>query len=390
MSAFRGPVVALMMVLGPTLLLGQGLAPSVQADLLRNQIYAQAKANDADSILKSLDQYHKLVEDNKLDFPVPLYWIEAKAAHDTGDTARALNSLTQFLNKADHGSAEYKEGLALYPVYQDAVGKSLALARDAKRAALITRVPEVIESMRKSLKEIPEGQFSSPAKNFEWNRTIDGHYGRLFTFSVKVPRFLMTSCITLEAWKAFIADTGRGDVELRDGDSTCSPPETLAFEPHDWPSQSDLQAFAAWISAHDGGKWRMPNTSELGLLKEQEAALYPLVVELAPGFYKQLRRPPTDRLTFNFLNECDDIGDSCIHPDERNVYAVAVCWTEEKGEPDSLDPSMGCERKEIAYMGFSFYFPEVKAGREYTIIRPDARSWGWGFDRLRVLLVRED
>jgi len=63
----------------------QGLAPSVQADLLRDKIYAQAKAHDADGMLTSLDQYHKLDSDYNLAFPVPLLRIEAKAAHDAND-----------------------------------------------------------------------------------------------------------------------------------------------------------------------------------------------------------------------------------------------------------------------------------------------------------------
>ena len=47
----------------------------MQADLLRDKIYA--KANVADAVLASLDQYHKLVETHNLPLPVPLYRIEA-------------------------------------------------------------------------------------------------------------------------------------------------------------------------------------------------------------------------------------------------------------------------------------------------------------------------
>jgi hypothetical protein len=96
------------------------LPPTVQGDLLRNQIIEQAKANDADGVLASLDQYHKLVDANKLEFPVPLSWIEAKAARDAGDSKRALAALTAFLSHADRDSAEYKEALTLYPAYQQA------------------------------------------------------------------------------------------------------------------------------------------------------------------------------------------------------------------------------------------------------------------------------
>jgi hypothetical protein len=68
------------------------LAPDVQADLLREKIYAQVQSNDSDATLVSLDQYHTLAQRLKLVFPPPLYFIEAKAAHDAGDATRALIS----------------------------------------------------------------------------------------------------------------------------------------------------------------------------------------------------------------------------------------------------------------------------------------------------------
>jgi hypothetical protein len=344
----------------------QGLAPAVQADLLRNQIIAQAKANNEDGVLAALEQYHKLVDANRLEFPVPLYWIEAKAAHDTGDSKRALSSLTQFLNMADHGSAEYKEGLALFPAYQDAVGKSQALERDSRRAALIARVPEAIESMRTALVEIPEGQFICFAPSFEGQMCNRGE-------AFKVPRFRITSCVTEESWKVFLADTGRGDLELAAGDEKCAPPDTLVFD--NWPSEAELEAFTAWISSHDGGKWRLPNASEMGLLKEQEASLYPLPVELAAGFHTTLSRPPADRLALNVLNGCDDISISLCPMAYHNAYAVADCWKKRNG--GLLEASTRCERKETAEMKVSFYYPEVKGGREYTILRPVGCGCCW-------------
>jgi hypothetical protein len=94
------------------------LAPSVQADLLREKIDAQANANDSDATLVSLDQYHELTQRRHLAFPPPLYFVEAKAAHDAGDATRALSALTEFLHLAYRNSDQYKEALALYPKYQ--------------------------------------------------------------------------------------------------------------------------------------------------------------------------------------------------------------------------------------------------------------------------------
>src|ERR1700683_3183337 len=93
-------------------------APSVQADLLREKIYAQVKSNDAAAALVSLDQYHKLAQRLRLRFPPPLYFIEAKTAHEAGDATRALSALVEFLHRANRHSDQYKEALGLYPQYQ--------------------------------------------------------------------------------------------------------------------------------------------------------------------------------------------------------------------------------------------------------------------------------
>jgi hypothetical protein len=93
-------------------------APSVQADLLREKIYAQVKSNDAAAAMVSLDQYHKLAQRLQLRFPPPLYFIEAKTAHEAGDPTRALSALVEFLHRANRHSDQYKEALGLYPQYQ--------------------------------------------------------------------------------------------------------------------------------------------------------------------------------------------------------------------------------------------------------------------------------
>jgi 5'-3' exonuclease len=99
------------------------LSPDVQGDLWREKIYAQAKANDSDATLVSLDQYHKLAQRLKLVFPPPLYLVEAKAAHETGDATRALSALTEFLHRTNRHSNQYKDALALYPQYQQSAAK---------------------------------------------------------------------------------------------------------------------------------------------------------------------------------------------------------------------------------------------------------------------------
>jgi hypothetical protein len=227
------------------------LAPSVQGDILRDKIYAQAKANDADGVLAALGEYHKLVDANKLTFPVPLYWIEAKAAHDSGDAKHALAALTAFLNKADHESPEYKQGVALYPAYEQALKNSESLERDSRRAALIASIPKLIQSLRDSLVEIPEGQFRCPSEKFKCSVPEKRP-------AVKVGKFRITKCIPPVVWVAFSVDTGRGDAYNRSTQCVDADFWTSSF-----PSESDVEAFVAWVSAHDGGKWRLPSEPRL-------------------------------------------------------------------------------------------------------------------------------
>ena len=86
---------------------------SVQADLLREKIYAQVKSNDDAAALVSLDQYHKLAQRMQLRFPPSLYLVEAQAAHEAGDPTRALSALVEYLNRANRHSEQYNEALAV-------------------------------------------------------------------------------------------------------------------------------------------------------------------------------------------------------------------------------------------------------------------------------------
>lgn len=183
----------------------QGLAPSVQADLLRDKIYTQAKGNDADGVLASLDQYHKLVEDNKLVFPTPLYLIEAKAAHDSGDEKRALAALTQLLNNSDHGSNQYKEALTLYSQYEQAVSASNNLREDIKRQALIARIPEVVSQSSETIVMVQAGQLICPKPGT--NAKL--YCSRSFTELRVAPFEVMKHCVPWFWWDVYIADTGR-------------------------------------------------------------------------------------------------------------------------------------------------------------------------------------
>jgi formylglycine-generating enzyme required for sulfatase activity len=272
--------ILLAVLVGGTQSTAQGLAPSVQADLLRNKIYAQAKANDADGVMVSLDQYHKLVSDNNLAFPPALYWIEAKAAHDSADAKRALSALTQFLNVTDHGSSQYKEALALYPQYEQAVAASKILAEDSKRQALIARIPEVVAQIAESLVEVQGERFVCPKPTV--NSKL--HCSKAFSELRVAPFKVMKRCTPWLWWDVYVADTGRksphDDLRGRAGclatviTSTVDLPKgtTNSYVPTSSDNiitAADVNGFVEWISAHTRSHWRLPTDAEFELMYQR-------------------------------------------------------------------------------------------------------------------------
>jgi len=233
----------------------QGPAPSVQADLLRDKIYAQAKANDVEAVLTSLDEYRKL----SIPFPTPLLWIEAKAARESGDSKRALEALTAYLNRTDHNPDQYKEGLALYPSYKKEAEGSTQLQTDSRRQALIARIPEVVTQLNNSVVSIPGGLATLPE---DWNGSVDfplfekKHLGK--TRNLKIQDFSLTRVpINYFWWDVFAADTGRPSYDDWKGDS-----QNLDF-PVSFIQPQDVRAFAEWVSKHAGGHWQLPSEVEL-------------------------------------------------------------------------------------------------------------------------------
>jgi hypothetical protein len=107
------------------------LSPEVQKDLVRNKIMAAAERKDYKTTLQAIDQYREL----KGDFPPPLLLVEAKSARQVGDALRAIGALTAFMNTADHHSAQYKNALALYPIYQHAAEPALERQKEEQKQA---------------------------------------------------------------------------------------------------------------------------------------------------------------------------------------------------------------------------------------------------------------
>lgn len=107
------------------------LSDDIRADILRAEIIKTAKGNgkghlDYAAILKGIDAYKKL----DVEIPPPLFLVEAKAAHATFDSIRAIEALESFMMVADRKSPEYQQAVQLYPEYQTASQPSRQLLRD--------------------------------------------------------------------------------------------------------------------------------------------------------------------------------------------------------------------------------------------------------------------
>jgi formylglycine-generating enzyme required for sulfatase activity len=287
MNTIQRSAVALIIVLGPTLVFGQALAPSVQAELLRDKIYTQAKANDADSVLKSLDQYHKLVDDNKLTFPPPLYLIEAKAAHDAGDGDRALAALTEFLNKSEPDSSGHREALALYPQYEQANASRNKLSEDARRQALSARIPEVIAQINASVVAVQGGRLTCPKNgpSVTWSAKSDllprpaivdnmpNICGPIKESNVEAFE-VMNRCVPNLWWDVYVVDTGKASTQDGwDGITDCVEAAFVGSITNEGMDSSialsDIERFVTWVSAKSGKRWRLARERELALLYQQ-------------------------------------------------------------------------------------------------------------------------
>jgi formylglycine-generating enzyme required for sulfatase activity len=293
MSPILRTVAALFLVLGPTLLSGQGLTPSVQAELLRDKIVSQAKANDADGVLKSLDQYHKLVDDNKLTFPPPLYLIEAKAAHDAGDANRALSALTEFLNKSEADSSGHKEALALYPQYQQSSASAYKLSEDARLQALSARIPEVLAQINASVVAVTGGRItcSKIGPSVTWSITGTGPFNpepQRPTVYGNGPNIcgpieestvesfdVMNRCVPNLWWDVYVVDTGKASTyDGWAGSDDCAGALVWAAFLQGQNKDrsialSDIANFITWVSAKTGKLWRLPRESELALMYQK-------------------------------------------------------------------------------------------------------------------------
>jgi len=281
------------------------LPPTVQADLLRDQIYAEAKANDSDAVIRSIDEYHKLILDAyqkylsdpsrypeaqyNFAFPRPLYWIEAKAAHEAGDPKRALSSLSDFLRTADRASDQYKEALALYPKYQHDAAAAGQQESDARRHALVMRVPEVLAQIEASAVPLPGGiakemHFKDKttgqliADGFEFGTRIyvdqdikkgNGLFSQYQIADVREFKlrsiYLTKTAVTHFWWDVFAADTGHKSFdEWRGDNSQVSFPAHLLVD-------SDLNDFTAWVSSRTGKAWRLPSEAEMVWMAQEIA-----------------------------------------------------------------------------------------------------------------------
>jgi Sulfatase-modifying factor enzyme 1 len=296
----------------------QELAPTVQADLLRDQIYAQAKANDTEAVLASLDQYKKL----DIPFPAPLLWIEAKAAHESGDSKRALEALTTYLNGADHKSDQYKEGLALYPKYKADVEASKQLQTDARRQALITRIPEVVAQLNASVIPI----FAGRARATERNGAVS-FYQRKPEYEFNVKEFGITQRpINQLWWDVFAADSGHVSYDDWKGDLSDADFPAQEIQPE------ALRDFADWVSKRAGGHWRLPTEAEMLWIAQRLTEGANLPLQALSGSYNHCE---PDRGCDDY--EIRELVANCWHGQYGSISPQGSAWTTDcELEPNAL------------------------------------------------------
>lgn len=221
------------------------LPPAAQADLLRDQIYAQAKANDPEGVLHSIDAYKKL----PVAFPPPLLWLEAMAAHDAGDSGRAVTALTGFIARAERGSDQYREALALYPAYKKAADAAAALQVDARRQALLQRVPVILAEVQANTVRFKAGGFDVKDLHlhYGWDQTyIYGH--------VNAKPFAMTTKpVSHLLWDVYCAEVGCDSKDEWLGRSSA----------RNFKSLKEAQDLATWVGLRLHSAWRLPTEDEL-------------------------------------------------------------------------------------------------------------------------------
>lgn len=357
------------------------LPSAVQADLLRDQIYTEAKSNDPEAVLRSIDQYKKL----GADFPTPLLWIEAKAAHDSGDAQRALNALGDFLARTDRGSQQYQAALALYPQYENDATTNAKLRTDARRSALVSRVSQVVQEMDHAIVTVDGGRLS----------IRDGHGRhrlRLYEAgnreaSVASFRILRT-CVKERRWDVYLADTGqvswddfaggegnrcishRGGTYAKFNDAYDLSTGRYTHFPLRFTA-SGIQQFIVWASSRSRERWRLPSEAELELIAEKEADILgssgiDLLVKGVPAEYRRGFDPEV----------------------------VADCWHPEKvgGRPPAAPVSnwlSACETAVPTAITLTINRQEWKHDYEISVIR-----WQYSDDEnenkeFRFRLVRE-
>jgi len=335
---------------GTTALAQSNLPPTVQADLLRDQIYAEAKANDSDAVIRAIDQYKKLVSDNqssRMVFPTPLLWIEAKAAHESGDAPRALKALGDFLANTDRSSDQYKEALALYSKYQADATSAAKQQGDAKRAALVPRIAELLSRVQSDLIKIPAGNVTV---------RVGVKRGPDQPRQFQYPGFsIMRGAVTTLLWDVYAADTGRMSSDNWNGSAT-----TVMNISEAKLTVRDIRPFVSWVSSKIPGHWSLPSEFEL---------------RTAAGefMHRPVKLPPPEDAyveyrSENVTNVGGDLVADCYHsPSLSNAPADGSPWTSE------------CDKQYSEIVEYTFW----KRGDEYPW-RVDTWPYTEGHDSCAV------
>jgi formylglycine-generating enzyme required for sulfatase activity len=253
------------------------LPTKVQADLLRNKIIDAAKTNDLQGALMNIDEYKTL----KVDFPPALLLVEAKAAHKTGDTLRALTALQSFLSVSQANSRTYEEALALYPTYQKDAAPALQKGQEAKDRAEQEKV--AAEELQKQAER--ERLFAEQSKKQAEQAKIADARTRINAVAAEIgnqmtlipahrchigegsekkapwnperwiefPKLRVQKYdITSDTYEVFATVTGRTLPKYYTGKG--DRPAKVGWD--------DAKAFISWLNEHGNTKYRLPTAPE--------------------------------------------------------------------------------------------------------------------------------
>jgi len=219
----------------------------VETERLTRSLSQAIADHDDRAVLATLAELKKFTGD----LPIPMYLLEANAAYNVGDHARASTAIKAYLNSAASDDPEYSSAMTL----------SSRIEKGLRAQRLDASVSQILGQMR----EIPAGDFVMGSnycrKGDAGRKAFCGIYhassgdihGRYYWHAdpahrVHIKAYRLESVtITTEQFNAFAIATGRPTCRRRVGD--CFDYATAV-------------EFCKWLSSVTGQNFRLPSEAE--------------------------------------------------------------------------------------------------------------------------------